>query len=460
MWLPDLSAHPGPKYRRIVDAMSEDICSGQLAVGERLPTHRDLAWRLGVTVGTVTRAYAEAERRGLLIGEVGRGSFVRGGAFMHPTVSLPEEGAPRTIELGINRVSTRFAGAAFARALETLAGRDDLDQLLDYHVLGGMERHRAAGARWVGDHGLAVSPDRVIVTNGAQHAIAACLMSLSDPATPVLVESLTWTGTRALATLLRMPLRGVALDDEGVMPDALDAAARSTGANLVYLQPAVQNPTTGVMSDRRRRDIAEVARRNDLIVIEDHVYGMIGDEPVPPIAAYAPANTIYLTSASKCMAPGLRAGFAVLPADLAGRFSAAARAVNWMAPPAMAEVLSQWIDDGTAAAVAREIRRELDERKRVARRVLNGVTYRDSPLSFHIWLPLAEPWRAREAVVAARGRGLSLMDTELFVPGREPTPHAVRVSITGPRDCAELERGLTRMLDLLAGQPEPRMAVA
>src|SRR5476651_2065184 len=77
LWLPDLSNHRGPRYRAIADALAADIASGRLATGQQLPTHRELAYRLSVTVGTVSRAYGEAVRRGLIGGEIGRGTFVR-----------------------------------------------------------------------------------------------------------------------------------------------------------------------------------------------------------------------------------------------------------------------------------------------------------------------------------------------------------------------------------------------
>ncbi|HZF36691.1 MAG TPA: winged helix-turn-helix domain-containing protein, partial [Candidatus Angelobacter sp.] len=77
IWQPDLNSVSGPRYLAIVDALAFDLDNGKLRAGDRLPTHRDLAYRLGVTVGTVTRAYSEAERRGLIKGEVGRGTYIR-----------------------------------------------------------------------------------------------------------------------------------------------------------------------------------------------------------------------------------------------------------------------------------------------------------------------------------------------------------------------------------------------
>ena len=167
-----------------------------------------------------------------------------------------------------------------------------------------------------------------------------------------------------------------------------------------------------------------------------------------------------IRDSSKVMAPTLRVGFARMPENRIGRFSAAARAANWMAPPVLAQIVANWIDDGTAARLAAAIRADVDRRQAIARRCLPGASFRMAPGSFHLWLSLPEPWRAQEFVDAGRDRNLSLAATDLFVPGRAETPHAVRVSVTAPSDLTDLEEGLTRLRSLLSGQPEPCLAVA
>lgn len=460
MWSPSLNGRAGPKYLRIADALAEDVYAGRLAAGDRLPTHRDLAWRLGVTVGTVSRAYAEAERRGLVVGEVGRGSFVRPGARSAATLDMPHEGGPQAIELGINRPPAHVNAPEFAQALAELARSGDVVKLMNYQAHTGRWEHRAAGAAWLTRRGLTVGADDVLVTSGAEHAIAAALMGLTDPGDAVLVEELTWSGVRALASLQRLSLRPVAMDAEGIRPDAFEAACKTSGARMLYTMPTIHNPTTAVMSTERRAAIAAIARAYGITIVEDDVYGFLAEGAPAPLAAHAPERTIYITTASKTLAPCLRVGFAAVPADRIGRLSAAARALNWMAPPVTAEIVARWIGDGTADRLAARVVRETQARQRVAADLLEGFEYRSAPASFHVWLHLPEPWRAQDVVAAARTRGVSMTSTDLFVPGRSETPHAVRVSISAAPDREQLVQGLSTLARLLRRAPEPCLAVA
>jgi DNA-binding transcriptional MocR family regulator len=459
-WQPRLDDRQGPKYLRIADALTEDIYAGRLSVGERLPTHRDLAWDLGVTVGTVSRAYAEAERRGLITGEVGRGSYVRAGARSTATLAMPDIGTSAAIEMAINRPPSHIVAPIFAAAMEKQSRSNLLSELINYQPHTGRWEHREAGAQWCRQRGLEVTTQDVLIINGVEHGIVSCLMAMADPGETVLVEELTWSGTRALSSLLRLNLKPVAMDEHGMLPDALEAAVRASGARLMYINPTLQNPTSTILSAERRRAIAEIAHRYGLMIIEDDIYASLNPDVPPPMAHFAPDHTVYLTGSSKTMAPALRFGFAAMPQHWIGRFSAASRANNWMAPPVMGEIVCDWIRDGTADRIAAEMRQEIAARHAIARRALSGQTYQLAPGAFHCWLTLPEPWRASEVVAAGKRHGLSLAATDLFVPGRGATPHALRIALSATADHAELESGLHGLVSIIEGEPEPRLAVA
>src|SRR6266850_6944802 len=165
LWTPDLTKRAGPRYRAIADALADDVRAGRLKEGARLPTHRDLAGTLRVTVGTVSRAYAEAERRGLIRGEVGRGTFVHPGGRGDVEFGLKSSREPSLIDLSLNFPVSEAEDRAVAKGLSALARATDLRRLLEYLPHAGTPRQRAAGAAWIGRAGLQTEADRVIVCN-------------------------------------------------------------------------------------------------------------------------------------------------------------------------------------------------------------------------------------------------------------------------------------------------------
>src|SRR5688500_7199737 len=254
MWLPKIESRRGPVYRAIADAIDEDVQNGALRAGARLPPHRDLADHLGVTVTTITRAYSEAARRGLTSGHVGRGTFIRR--------SEPDERAAESAPFDLT-INFLMPDKEVANLQPRLFQRRVLPwtQILGYVPAKGPLRHRQAMAAWLGRGGLTVDPDQLVLTGGAQHGLASAFSALLKPGDTLLTEELTYAGTRALAQQQRLKLRGVAMDGEGLRPDALETACRASRARVLYCMPRLQNPTSAIMTDRRRRQIAAVARQ-------------------------------------------------------------------------------------------------------------------------------------------------------------------------------------------------------
>ncbi|MFO0633038.1 MAG: PLP-dependent aminotransferase family protein [Nannocystaceae bacterium] len=291
MWTPRLAQHGGPRYLAIADAIADDVAAGRLSTGQRMPTHRELADAMGLTVGTITRAYAVAIERGLLSGEVGRGTFVRG---TPPRARMPKL-APRDadervgIDLALNFLRVPELDGVFARGLAELSRRPDLPALLDeYKPQPGTREHRAAGARGLARAGLQVEPDDVLVCAGAQHALTVALLTLTRPGDAIAVEAVTYPGMLALARALGRTVVGVAMDDEGLMPQSLDAVCRTRHPRLLYCMPTVQNPTARVMSAARREAIAAVLQHDDTPLLEDDVYGFLAAERTRPLASLLP----------------------------------------------------------------------------------------------------------------------------------------------------------------------------
>jgi DNA-binding transcriptional MocR family regulator len=458
-WLPALERFPGPRYLAIAEALALDVREGRLAVGAKLPTHRDLAWKLRVTVGTVTRAYAEAERRGLIAGEVGRGTFVRpaGAPGTIPVRTGTEP--PGFVDLSINTPVGGSEPARFAAALAELSRDGRLQDLLLYVPNAGRPSDREAGALWVGRAGLPSAAERIVVTGGGQHGLAAVLAALTQSGDTIAVECLTYPGIKALANLLNLRLVPVAIDAEGILPDAFDAACRAAPVKALYALPTLHNPTNAILSPERRQAVAEVARRHGVAIVEDDVYGFLIEDPLPPLAGFAPELGYYVTSTSKSFAPGLRVGYVHAPEDRVERLAAAMRATTYMATPLMAEIASRWIRDGVAEALVDEKRRGAARRQRMLREVLGGDGLRTHPGSFHAWLTLPEEWRAEDFAVAARRRGVGVTPAAAFAVGRTPPPNAIRITLGAPVEDDRLRRALAVLRDLATEKAEPYLAV-
>ena len=439
MWVPDLANRKGPVYRAIADAIDHEVQKGTLRAGARLPPHRDLADHLGVTVTTITRAYTEAARRGLTSGHVGRGTFIRGSEL--------EDATPGPIDLSINvlmpdKEVLALEPRMFQRRVLPWT------QLLGYAPAAGHLRHRQAMAAWLGRQGLLVAPDRIVLTAGGQHAMATAFSVTTKPGDTLLVEEMTYSGVRVLAQQLHLKLRGVAMDAEGLKPEALDAACRASRARVLYCMPRLQNPTSAVMSERRRKQIAAIAERYTLTVIEDDVYGFLSPERAP-LTTLIPDRSIFVSSLSKSLFPGMRLGCVVAPPPVAEKLAAAVGASMIMTSPLGADLLSSWLEDGTAARITDWKRHEVPARQAIAARVLEGHRFQTHAFSPHIWLQLPVRWTSDAFAAEMRSRGVLIGAASQFTVG-DQQPRAIRICLGTPRTRAGLELALTRVAEALA----------
>lgn len=457
MWDPDLSKHQGPRYQAIASAIADAVDQGELTPGDKLPPQRDLAYRLGVTVGTVSRGYMLAEQRGLVGGEVGRGTFVRGPAnganepILQPTAGV--------LDLGINMAAWRVHGDALAATLRELADAPGLENLMRYMPAAGHAEHRVAATRFMARVGLDIDPDNVILTHGAQQALACALEALTQPGDTVLAERFTYSGVVENAERLGIKLAGVALDGEGMIPEELDKAAARTGAQVVIMVPTIQNPTAALMSAERRAAIVKVAEARNLTIIEDDVYGYLLPERPAPIVSLAPERTVYFTSASKCLAPGLRVGWLVVPEALRDHFVDVVYAQTVAEPGLTHEIIKRWVGDGTADRLIETLRREVAARQALAAEILEGLEFLGHPASFHLMLSLPAPWRRDEFVAKALAEGIRIVSIASFAVDRAEAPEAVRISLAAAPDRAAAAHALQVLRDLAIEGPRASRAI-
>jgi len=447
--MPRLHNDDGPRYLQIVAALENDIATGKLAVGQRLPTHREMATRLGLSIGTVSRAYAIAESRGLISGEVGRGTFVTGKT---PQLGVTEIGlAHRGINLALNAPPATGETQDFARTMAEVIDGDDLHALMGYLPHQGLEAHRVAMAGWVSTLGMEAAPDRLHVTHGAQHAIAIALRLLARSAAPVLTENLPYSGIMSLALMEGYDLRGVLMDRHGLIPERLDAAFRESGPAVLYTTPTLQAATGSLMPPERRAEIAEIVARHDGWIVEDDAYGFLPPDGVKPLSAFLPERSIYVVSFAKCLSPSLRVGAMVAPEGMRDRIVNAIRSTGWMANPIMAEVTTRMIENGLMARQVKAKRAAAAERTEVARARLGPALdlMSDVP-AFHVWMRLP-PGRAPVGLMAqAAQAGITVAAPTPLQP-LDTMGNGVRICLGGAPDIAALDGALKTLGDILQG---------
>jgi DNA-binding transcriptional MocR family regulator len=441
----------GPIYQAIAAAIGQAIGSGELREGERLPAHRALAAELGVDLTTITRAYNEARRRGLLDATVGRGTFVRTGAVSAPMRADRHAVVDMTMNLPPQPDDPALR-ALLQDGLARLMRQQDLGVLMAYRLGAGTAEDQAAGAAWLAPTMGRLDAQRVLVCPGAQSAMTAVLSTIAEPGDVVLTERLTYPGIRALGAQLRLMLAGVEMDQEGFLPDALDRACAEHRPRAIYCNPTIQNPTTYTMSAERRRAVVAVARRHDVPILEDDTYGLLPAEPLTALAALAPELVFHVVTTAKTMSPGLRTAYLVAPTRAqAARLTAAVRATALMGSGLLTGLVTLWLRGGQAHALLAAIRKEAAARQRIAAAVLQGTGVWAHPDGLHVWVSLPAHWNATDFVGYVRRLGLALVPGSAFAVEGAP-PDAVRIALGAAPSREMLRDSLTAVASALQRQ--------
>ena len=445
-WMPTLRRGGGPVYLAIAEAIAADIADGSLQPGMRLPPQRALADALGIDFTTVTRAYAEAGKRGLVEGRVGQGTYVR----LRQRQTPPAPGRP--IDISMN-LPPRFEDAALnARMQAGIAevASQGLDLLLAYQDPGGTEWDRSAGAEWLQPRLPGVAAERIAICPGTQGALVVALDLLAGRGDTVCAEALAYPGFLALAAHMGIRVLPVAMDDDGLLPDSFEAVCKTHRPKALYCTPTFHNPTTATIPPARRRRLVEIARRHDVAIIEDDAYGALPRLPLATLAALAPDRVYHIAGLSKCLSPALRIAYLVLPdSRTRARAANAIRAFAGMASPLSAAIATRWMEEGTAAAILSAIRDETAARQAIAAKLL--PTAATDPECFHAWLALPQGWTAGALTSRARLEGVGLVTADVFAVAA--APQAVRIGLGAPRSRLELTHGLEMLADLIHRPP-------
>lgn len=465
-WMGEIDARAGPRYIAIVEALAAAIESGELRSGDRIPTQRELARLLGLNPGTTARAYAIAAQRGLIAGETGRGTFVRREAqtprmsqvarYLEPGEPGPENGAagPEAMgDLALPNLPLSHARASLAAAYRRLSD-DFLSDIGRYQPHGTQlpGRMRQTGQAWLRQLGMQSAVEDIVLTPGAQAALYIILYSANLRRLPVLTSAVTYSGLRNIAATHGRTLVPVAMDEHGYLPSAIDAACRRGQGRLLYLQTDLHNPLCITTPLERRREIVEVARKFDLVIIEDNAARSALDDAVPPVAALAPERTFLISSTGKSVAPALSLGVVATPPGWATQLNVSIRTHHVYPSMINAEVVRHVLAADATAAIWRETRAVIQRRAALARERLAPLHLRTHPESVFAWLELPESWTSTALSSVASVHGLSIGGSENFtVNDAEPDFNGARLSLTG----TDSEDVFVDRLDRLSALLEP-----
>lgn len=447
-WIRPLESGGGARYQQIAQQVINAVNNGVLQPGDRLPPQRELANVMGVDLTTVTRAYKELRLAGLLIAYGPSGSYV--------AHSLNHE--EQRIDLSMNIPPLFGAANGFTGRLRSNLAymRDQADDvsLMSYHVGAGSTYDREAAASWLAPMFGEVNPSRLLISAGAQSAISAILLAYSRSGDSIAAEKLTYPGFLAACRVLQRRALAVETDDEGMIPDDLARMCKNNKPKMIYLIPTINNPTTTTMSLERRRAIYDVASRYDVAIIEDDPYWLLAGDAPPPIATLAQADhrapVFYISTLSKCLAPGLRTAYIVLPTmESKEPIQDALRAIMLMPNQSTVSMATHLIRNGSAKEILQQLRDELFQRQQIACRLLPDG-FQAHPHGLHLWLGLPEHVDHYGLIQTAQQQGLGVASANAFCVDGQAV-NALRISLGGAKDQPGLEIALEKLTDIFGG---------
>lgn len=422
---------PKARYLTLADTLGRSIRSGRLAPGTKLPTHRAFAEQFDIALATATRVYGELERRGLVVGEAGRGTFVRD-LDLPMTLGVHQTASDGLIDLVFNMPSDAADADVLRAGLRKLTMAGDLESLLRYQPHGGRFHERQIIAGNLHPTLGRIDPERLLVTSGGQHGLAITAFGLLRHGDTVAVDTLTYPGFKSVAALHGLDLASID-GEQGVMdPDDLDRQCHRRQIKAVYLMPTVHNPLGSVMGETTRTDLVEVARKHDLLIIEDAAYAFLEPDPPPTFLALAPERTVHIGGFSKSIATGLRLGYVIAPPTHLNGLIEAIRATTWNAPALISSLVTGWIEDGTLAKFEDTRRRDGADRQKICKAAFEDRPIVSHPNAGFAWLPFDQAVRAKPVVSRLKSKGILVSGAEPYAT-TTAVPQALRLAFGGVR---------------------------
>ncbi len=452
IWHPDLSNVGKSKYKALAQAIRDAIVGGKLAPADKLPPVRELAFQLGVTPGTVARAYAVLTEEGRLVAEVGRGTFVAQSHLppredVQPLIYHPSE---TFADFRSSRVPDVGQGALIDQAFVRL-GQAHRRRHINYPTAETDREARAAVAQWLDQDRLGgVTEKDVVLGNGAQNCCLLALQSVLRGQTPVIFsEELSYPGVRHAARLLRAQVVGLPMDEEGILPEAFKQAHRAHGGQVLLTAAQVHSPTTIRTSLARKQALAKIARDLNVTIIEDDCH-TVAHTDIPSYRAILPEQSYFVSSLTKSVSGAFRFGYAVCPPGQDKVLRQVAQSSFYGVAQPILDVCTDLLTSGAAAQVRDKV---VAETARRVRRVVNqlgawDLSWREDVPFVFLQMPMG--WRASSFAMACEKRGIMVKPADEFAMPNGMAPNAVRLGINTCNNEALFSQAMDDMNALLS----------
>lgn len=445
-WRPTLDKSGRCLYQRLAAQLESDIQSGVLKPGTRLPPQRELADFLDVNVSTVTKAFKQCALKGLLSSTVGSGTFVAYDALTNERL-LSEHPRGQIIDMGAT-VPEPSGNDVLMAQLRALVGEADAARLFSYIAQGADEWQKDVAVRLFQLCGHTANREQVLFSPGGQNALTAILAALFRRGEKIAVDAHTYPGIKTAAAMLGVQLIPVSQGAEGMEPEALEAVCKTDKISGIYCIPACHNPTTVTMPQQRRREIARIAEQYDCILIEDGTYQLIVGERTA-ISDSIPDRSIYITSLSKAIAPGLRMAYLSVPPQYKSAVLDALYSLNVAVVPMMAELSARIIVSGQFETILENHKIFTAERSAIVERYFPKEICLGADTDIFRWLLLPKKFTGAAFERLALAHGVQVYAAEKFAVGKTVPAHAVRLSICAPEDLEQLDQGMRILSSLI-----------
>lgn len=446
-WIPNLSEKKGPKYISIAECIEEDIKSGILGGGFRLPPQRIIANYLDINHSTVTRAYKLCEEKGLIKGVTGKGTFVTSHAGI-PQNLLANSYDSKVIEMGMI-LPLYELNETIGLYLKEIYQDIDYNEILRYVPPEGHIKHRYIASKWLKKFHVDCSPEEIIITSGSQNALATILTSLFNKGDRIIVDEYTYTGLITLAKRLGIILVPVKTSKDGIDVDELKIACEREKVKGIYLIPDCHNPTTAILSNKKRRTIGQIVKKYDLLLIEDSPFIFTIQDIIQPICEYVKDNSIFIAGTSKSINPTFRISYIVSSKKYLKELIQGVNNLTWMASPLNAEILSHLLNTSKYDQIVKLKLSILKERNKIVDDILSNYNLMANETSLFRYLILPPSVSDKDIELSCLKRGVQIFSSKRFIASTHPVRNAIRLSVSGPENIEELRKGLLIVKEVL-----------